>query len=346
MGNSAQQGSAIFADGFDAGTQLINNLLIATGGQNTVACGALDPASMPAFVSNDVMSEAGQTYSGSCANQTGLNGNISQDPLFRNAAVGDYHLLNGSPAIDAASVPPDIFGPISTDPDGVHRPVDGNGDGIAKFDMGVYEVPLFDAVSPTTTFALTPPPNTAGWNNSSVVVTLTGTDTPGSGVQSIRYSLSGVQTSPPTISGNPATIAISAEGSTTVQYSAVDNAGNMESEKTSTVLIDKTGPVIAGMPVDCKLSPPKHQLIQVATITASDAVSGVASLTVTATSSEADSGLGGGDVAGDIAITDGTVQFRAEKAPSSKGRTYSILAIATDVAGNTSALTAICSVIK
>jgi Right handed beta helix region len=345
-GNVAQEGSAVFADGFDAGTRLINNLLIAMGGQNTVTCGALDPGSTPIFLSNDVVSSSGLAYSGSCANQTGLNGNISQDPLFKNVTGGDYHLLNGSPAIDAASTPPDIFGPLTADLDGLPRPVDGNGDGVAKYDMGVYEVPLFDPVPPTTTFALTPTPNAAGWNNSNALVTLTADDGSGSGVQSIRYALSGAQTSPVTISGNPATILTTAEGSTTVQYSAVDNAGNVESPKTATVLIDKTLPVIAGMPVDCSLSPPKHQLVQIATITASDLVSGLADFTVTATSSEADSGLGGGDVAGDIVISGGTVQLRAEKAPSSKGRTYTILATSTDLAGNTAAATTTCKVTK
>jgi hypothetical protein len=162
----------------------------------------------------------------------------------------------------------------------------------------------------------------------------------------IRYSLSGAQTSPITISGNPATVALTAEGSTTVQYAAVDNVGNMEAPKSATVLIDKTPPVIAGMPEGCTLSPPRHQLVQVATITASDSISGVANLSITGTSSEPDSGQGGGDDPGDIVISGGTVQLRAERAPSSKGRTYTIVATATDLAGNTSSSTATCNVTK
>src|SRR2546422_138055 len=84
---------------------------------------------------------------------------------------------------------------------------------------------------------------------------------------------------------------------------------------------------------NCTLSPPKHQLVQVATITASDALSGVATLTVTATSSEPDSGTGGGDVPGDIVINGGIMQLRAERSPSGKGRTYTINATAVDVSG-------------
>ena len=97
---------------------------------------------------------------------------------------------------------------------------------------------------------------------------------------------------------------------------------------------------------NCTLSPPKHQLVQVATITASDALSGVATLTVTATSSEPDSGTGGGDVPGDIVINGGIVQLRAERSPSGKGRTYTINATAVDVAGNAATSTATCQVSK
>jgi len=84
----------------------------------------------------------------------------------------------------------------------------------------------------------------------------------------------------------------------------------------------------------------------VATITASDALSGVATLTVTATSSEPDRGTGGGDVPGDIVINGGIVQLRAERSPSGKGRTYTINATAVDVAGNAATSTATCQVSK
>jgi hypothetical protein len=340
-GNHGQEGSAVFADGFDAAAQLINNILVASAGQNAVTCGNLNNTSAPIFQFNDVVAVSGLAYSGICTDQTGLNGNISQDPIFRDASAGDYHLMSGSPAIDTGTsdqAPP-------TDFDGVGRPADGDADGVAKFDMGAYEVPLIDTIPPVTTFAITPSPNGAGWNNSNAVVTLTATDT-GSGVQSIRYSLSGAQTSPAIISGNPATVSVTAEGSTTISYSAADNAGNVEASKSLTIMLDKTAPVIAGMPVGCTLSPARHQLVQVATIMASDSLSGLASLSVTATSSEPDSGTGGGDVPGDIVINGGTVQLRAERSPASKGRTYTIFASATDVAGNTLTSSAICTVPK
>ena len=343
VGNHGPQGSAVFADGFDSQAQLINNLLVATEAQNAVTCGTLNASSVPTFQSNDVFSLSGIAYSGNCTDQTGLNGNISVDPIFRDPAAGDYHLLTGSPAIDAgvSNQAP------SLDLDGVARPADGNGDGVAKFDLGVYEVPLVDTTAPVTTFVVTPTPNSAGWNNGNTIVTLTASDNSGSGVQSIRYSLAGAQSSDTVISGNPAVVSVTAEGSTTISYSAVDNASNVESLKMLNVMIDKTAPTIGGMPAaGCTLSPPKHQLVQVATITTLDSGSGIAGLSVTASSSEPDSGVGGGDEPGDIVIIGGVVQLRAERAPSGKGRTYTVFATATDVAGNATTLTATCTVPK
>jgi hypothetical protein len=332
----------VFANGFDSQAKLINNLLIGNMGQNAVVCGTLDGASVPAFESNDAFSVAGLAYSGSCPNQTGLNGNISADPIFVDAGAGDYHVLNGSPVIDSASA---SLAP-STDLDGRARPADGNGDGIVKFDMGVYEVP--DTIPPVTTSDLSPAPNSSGWNNTNTVVTLTATDSGNpAGVQSIRYVLSGAQTSNVIVGGNPTTISVTAEGLTTVQYSATDNAGNVEPDQSLIVRIDKTAPAIAGMPAaGCTLSPPKHQMVQVAVVTASDSLSGVASLSVTATSSEPDSGVGGGDLPGDIVIDGGIVHLRAERAPSGKGRTYTISATATDISGNSTTSSATCSVPK
>jgi hypothetical protein len=525
-GNNSAQGSAVFADGFDSQAKLINNILISTNNQNTVVCGTMD-ASVPVFLFNDVTSTGGQPYAGTCANQTGSNGNISADPQFVNAATGDYHLQVGSPAMDSGTSEsaPD------TDLDGVPRPADGNDDGVTAFDMGAYESQPVDLTSPVTTATTNPFPNAAGWNQTNTTVTLSATDnrsgvqfvsyslsgaqsastvnssnpalvtitaegttivgysavdnagnhespkslvvnidktapattaaisplpnalgwnqtnttvtlsasdstsgvqfvsyalsgaqsgsdvstnpasvsitaegtttvgysavdnagnvegaksfvvhidktapvttassTPipnsagwskenttvtlnasdsGSGVQFVRYSLSGAQTAPTVNSANPASVSITAEGTTTVGYSAVDNADNNESSKALVVNIDKTAPAISGMPpASCTLSPAKHQLVQVATITASDALSGIASLTVTASSNEADSGTGGGDLPGDIVINGGTVQLRAERTPSGRGRIYTINATATDVAGNVVTSTATCQVPK
>ncbi len=63
------------------------------------------------------------------------DGNLCADPLFANPSNSDFHLLVSSPCIDAGATneaPP-------ADLDGTARPLDGNGDGTAAFDMGAYE---------------------------------------------------------------------------------------------------------------------------------------------------------------------------------------------------------------
>jgi parallel beta-helix repeat protein len=435
--NAALQGSGIFADGFDAQAQIINNIVAAAANQTAIMCGNFD-SSVPVFRNNDVVSTSGPAYGGICSSQTGLNGNISVDPLFVNASESDYHLQLGSPAIDAAFA---AGGAPQADFDGVIRPLDGNGDGLAVPDLGIYEAPILDLVAPLTTAAASPVPGIAGWNVTDVTVSFNATDNvAGTGVQNIHYSLSGAQQGNAVVPGNAATATITAEGITNITYGATDKAGNVEATKSLTVKIDKTapvttaaatpaagasgwnttgvtvslnatdsaagsgvqniryvltgaqqgsavttgnmaaasitaegvtnlsyaaadiagnleaskvlaiqidktGPVISGMPAPgCTLSPPKHQLVQVASVVAADALSGVSSLTVTASSSEPDSGTGGGDVPGDIVINGGTVLLRAERAPSGRGRSYTIVATAIDAAGNITTSNATCVV--
>jgi serine protease len=88
----------------------------------------------PPVWENNLVFGNGTDYSG-IADQTGLVGNISADPLFVDASQNDYHLQAGSPAIDAgtAQTAPSI------DFDGNARPVDGDGDGTATVDIGAFE---------------------------------------------------------------------------------------------------------------------------------------------------------------------------------------------------------------
>jgi parallel beta-helix repeat protein len=343
-GNSSAQGSGIYAEGFDGQVQLTNNIIVAAPGQTAVFCGGTwEPTSKPTFQFNDVVSNSGVRYGGICSDQTGVNGNISSDPLFQDEPAGDYHLKAGSPAIDAGTFSQDSL----VDPDGYQRPADGNGDGIATFDIGVYEAATLDVTAAVTTATTTPTPNIGGWSKSNTTVLLNASDGDGTGVRSIQYSLSGAQTDSALINGSSASVIISNEGGTTVTYSATDMVGNNEDPKTLLVQVDKSAPIISGMPaLGCVLSPAKHQLVQVATVTASDSLSGVAQLTVTAVSSEPDSGTGGGDVAGDVVISGGSVLLRAERSPSGKGRTYTITATASDIAGNVATATATCKVPK
>jgi hypothetical protein len=131
--NMAGQGTAVFADGFDAQANVINNILAGSGPAAVLFCGNLNDPNPPQISFNDVWnSTGGPRYGGVCSDQTGTNGNISGDPLFRK----HFHLVSTSPAVDTGMNISQINRDIDMDP----RPLDGNGDGSKIFDMGADEV--------------------------------------------------------------------------------------------------------------------------------------------------------------------------------------------------------------
>jgi hypothetical protein len=58
------------------------------------------------------------------------------DPRFANPSLFDYHYLNGSPCIDTGTALPAT---VPQDYDAAARPLDGNGNGSAEYDIGIYE---------------------------------------------------------------------------------------------------------------------------------------------------------------------------------------------------------------
>jgi hypothetical protein len=78
------------------------------------------------------------TLSYSCTSPMPTNGigNITNAPLFVNAAGGDFRLQPGSPGIDAGM---DLSASVGSDLAGLRRPLDGNRDRVVGFDMGAYE---------------------------------------------------------------------------------------------------------------------------------------------------------------------------------------------------------------
>jgi len=99
-----------------------------------------------------------------------------------------------------------------------------------------------DTTPPVSSHTLTPSPNSAGWNNTDpVTVNITATDDGGAGVASIHYILDGG--SEVSVAGSSASVSVSGKGAHTVEYWAVDDAGNVETPpNTTTVKIDTTSP--------------------------------------------------------------------------------------------------------
>jgi hypothetical protein len=195
-----------------------------------------------------------------------------------------------------------------------------------------------------TTATADPAPNAAGWSRQNVTVALAATDERGSGVKEVSYALTGAQAAArKTVAGASATVPITAEGATTIAYSAKDNAGNVEVEKTLVVRIDKTAPTVSCTVKPGTLWPADHKLVPVtATVKVTDGRSGPAGFTLSSvTSNEPDDAPGNGDGAttGDIRAFDlGTAdvagQLRAERADAGHGRVYTLTYVARDAAGD------------
>lgn len=202
-----------------------------------------------------------------------------------------------------------------------------------------------DIIPPTTTAAASPVPNAAGWNNSNVTITLSAADNSGgSGVKQIVFSSIGAQViSSTTVSTASASVTISVEGTTTLSFFAVDEAGNIEAPHSLSIKLDKTPPAFAGMPSGCSLWPPNHTLVQAAAVSATDTLSGLSTFDVNVSSSEPDGEQPEFVVSGN-ALQPQAVQLRTERSGSGSGRVYTITASASDLAGNTASSSAICTV--
>lgn len=140
-----------------------------------------------------------------------------------------------------------------------------------------------------------------------------------------------------TVTSSPTSGSNFSIGTTTVNVTAVDAAGNTSNGSFTVTVRDTTAPTftVAPSPSSGTLWPPNHQMVPISvTATAFDVVGATLKI-VRVTSSEPDNGLGDGDTAGDWVITGPlTVNLRAERAGNGSGRTYTITVEARDAAHN------------
>lgn len=141
-----------------------------------------------------------------------------------------------------------------------------------------------DTVAPVTNASSSGTAGTNGWFTSNVSVALSATDgaptgVSPSGVNRIEYRFG---TAGP-FTTYTASFNVSTEGTNTIQYRAVDNAGNTETTKTLEVKIDKTAPAVSFGAANPAANGAGWNNTNVSVpFTITDATSGVASLSSTA----------------------------------------------------------------
>lgn len=123
LGNTSANGGGIYSD--YAGLFVNNIIAYNSSGVNTTKTAP--------FTANCIYGNT--DYDCSISGIIGSNSNFSADPLFVNRDAEDYRLLSTSPCVDSG-VPDNS---PSVDILGVPRPLDGNGDGVSRQDVGCYE---------------------------------------------------------------------------------------------------------------------------------------------------------------------------------------------------------------
>lgn len=185
-----------------------------------------------------------------------------------------------------------------------------------------------DVDLPNTISAVTGTHGNDGWYISDVQINLSATDMT-SGVKEIHYSIN--QEAENIVSGDSATISLTTEGTYTITYYALDNAGNIEDPKTITIKVDNVPPSLNLSVTPNNLWPPNGRMVDI-TISGgvSDSLTGVASLAFTVMDEY-------GIIQPLIADFNTTIELQAWRDEADKdGRYYTITAVAMDVAGNKS----------
>jgi hypothetical protein len=144
---SGNGGTGIYEFGYFSSSEIINNIVT---GNPALTISPSGGYVLPIMQFNDFYSAESNVYEGGfVTNLDGIDGNISTNPLFACLPGGDFHLLAGSPCIDAGTNgAPDL---PAVDFDGNPRILAG------KVDMGAYE--FNPASPPIPCLYLNPPSN-------------------------------------------------------------------------------------------------------------------------------------------------------------------------------------------
>jgi hypothetical protein len=215
------------------------------------------------------------------------------------------------------------FFSIATDAAGNKEPMKSAPDVVVK---------IVDVTAPVITPQITGTLGSNGWYRSAVTASWNISD-PESGIASSTGC------APTNLTADTAGVTLTCSAS---------NAAGLATSVPISIKLDTTPPVISGMPgAGCSLWPPNHKLVQVATVTAADALSGLVpgSLHLSVTSNEPSSDPNDPEIVITPVGSGGfTVQLQADRLGSGNGRIYTFNATAMDNAGNSATVTATCTV--
>jgi len=327
--NNAPLGAGIYASGDNQQVTITNNI-IESDNQTALYCTNLRNSLIPLISFNNVFAPQGSPYGSQCPNQTGINGNISADPLFKSATAQDYRLRPSSPSVDTGDN--GATGPFyDIDILGNPRFVDGNGDGRVVIDMGAYE---FNEPLP---LANAGPDQTVSCDSScKAAVTLDGRGSSDPDGDPLTYSWTG----PFGTATGPTPVVTLPKGQHQITLTVNDGKGGVASDTVLITVVDRSAPAISRVTASpSTLSQTNHQMVAVTiSVSAKDNCDPSVTCRITSvTSNEPENGTGDGDKSPDWTITGPlTVSLRAERAAKGKGRIYTINIECVDSSGNRS----------
>jgi len=274
-------------------------------------------------------------------------GNIGADPCFVEPGYwdvngvwidGDYHLLPGSPCIDAGD-PDYIPEPNETDLDGNPRIIGG------RIDMGAYE-----HFSPRPVAEAGPDQvvECACNTQEGTKVTLDGTGSYDEGGNPLTFTWTGPFAESP---ANGATPTVTLEGGCPGEYviTLIVNNGIEDSEPNDVVItvVDTKPPEFSLTVSPAVLWPPNHKMVEITpSWTVSDECDSSPDVSLVGiVANEGDDTIGDGHTSDDIQTgEDGSIYLRSERSGTSSDRVYTITYQAVDDSGNTTVRSATVSI--